>query len=109
MGCSLSTSSPQKTERPRPWGLLVAGALGLAIASPHPAAAAEAAGDKAAHTPQAQSVVPDDQSGNRSGVIPPPPAVDPDMTKPAPNPKAFPTPVIPPPGSPGSNSQVVPK
>jgi hypothetical protein len=31
------------------------------------------------------------------GVLQPPPTIDPGMTKPAPDPKAFPTPVVPPP------------
>jgi hypothetical protein len=44
-----------------------------------------------------------------TGVIRPPVGVDPGMTKPAPNPQAFPMPVLPPPGTPGGNPQVVPK
>lgn len=43
------------------------------------------------------------------GVIRPPAAVDPGMTKGTPNPQAFPTPIIPPPGSPGGNQRVQPK
>lgn len=43
------------------------------------------------------------------GVIRPPAAVDPGMTKGTPNPQAFPTPIIPPPGTPGGNRRVEPK
>lgn len=43
------------------------------------------------------------------GVIRPPAAVDPGMTKGTPNPQAFPTPIIPPPGSSGGNQRVQPK
>ena len=44
-----------------------------------------------------------------TGVIRPPAHVDPGITKAAPNPQEFPTPVVPPPGTPGGNPQVVPK
>ena len=44
-----------------------------------------------------------------TGVVRPPPMVDPGITKPTPNPQAYPTPVIPPPGTPGNPSPVVPK
>ena len=43
------------------------------------------------------------------GVLHPPTGVDPGMTKPPPNPQAYPMPVVPPPGSQGGNSKVVPK
>ncbi|MBN9564314.1 MAG: hypothetical protein J0H14_26845 [Alphaproteobacteria bacterium] len=43
------------------------------------------------------------------GVIRPPAAVDPGITKGTPNPQAFPTPIIPPPGSSGGNQRVQPK
>jgi hypothetical protein len=43
------------------------------------------------------------------GVLHPPGGVDPGMTKPPPNPQAYPMPVVPPPGSPGGNTTVVPK
>lgn len=43
------------------------------------------------------------------GVIRPPAAVDPGMTKGTPNPQAFPTPIIPPPRSSGGNQRVQPK
>ena len=46
---------------------------------------------------------------HETGVIQPPAGVDPGMTKPAPNPKEFPTPVVPPPGTSGGNQQVIPK
>jgi hypothetical protein len=43
------------------------------------------------------------------GVIRPPGAVDPGISKGTPNPQAFPTPIIPPPGSSGGNPRVQPK
>jgi len=45
----------------------------------------------------------------QSGVIRPPTGVDPGMTKPAPDAKDFPMPVVPPPGTPGGNPRVLPK
>ncbi len=48
-------------------------------------------------------------SGNSGGVIHPPATVDPGMTHRTPGSATFPTPVIPPPGSPGGNTGVVPK
>jgi hypothetical protein len=48
-----------------------------------------------------------DQLARSNGVICPPQDVDPDMK--APTPQGGPMPVIPPPGSPGGNSQAQPK
>lgn len=42
------------------------------------------------------------------GVVHPPPGIDPGMSKPPPNPQAFPTPVVPPPAVSGDRP-VVPK
>jgi hypothetical protein len=50
---------------------------------------------------------PTDKLAQSGGVLCPPTGVDPSMQKPAPD--AGRTPVIPPPGSPGSNSPVQPK
>ena len=43
------------------------------------------------------------------GVIVPPPSIDPGMTIARPNPDAFPTPTVRPPGTPGSDPKIVPK
>ena len=59
--------------------------------------------------PQTQQVTPPDEGGVHTGIIHPPATIDPGMTRPAPNPQAFPTPVVPPPGTPGGNPQVIPK
>ncbi|HEX3350622.1 MAG TPA: hypothetical protein VHS58_21235 [Acetobacteraceae bacterium] len=45
----------------------------------------------------------------QNGVIRPPTDVDPGMKQGVPAPSAFPTPIIPPPGTPGGNPTVVPK
>ena len=52
---------------------------------------------------------PDIAKGSTPGVLKPKTNPDPGMTVATPNPKEFPTPVIPPPGTPGNNPQVVPK
>jgi hypothetical protein len=50
-----------------------------------------------------------DPAGKKTGVIRPPAGVDPGIQQ-TPTPSdAFPTPIIPPPGSPGGNNRVVPK
>jgi len=43
-----------------------------------------------------------------NGVVHPPPGIDPGMSKPPPNPQAFPTPIVPPPSANGDRL-VVPK
>ena len=53
--------------------------------------------------------VPDIAKGSTPGVLKPKTNPDPGMTVATPNPEAFPTPVIPPPGTAGNNPQVVPK
>jgi hypothetical protein len=88
--------------------------VALAIAGHFATARALAADSKPtnnepAHAPQAQQVVPPDEGGVHTGIIHPPASIDPGMTKPSPNPEAFPTPVVPPPGTPGGNPQVIPK
>lgn len=50
-----------------------------------------------------------DQLSRDKGVIKPPPSGAPDMTVKPPVPEPNTTPVIPPPGSPGGNQDVVPK
>jgi hypothetical protein len=50
-----------------------------------------------------------DKLEKSDGVIRPPATATPDMTVPAPVPNPNTTPVIPPPGSPGGNPQIVPK
>ncbi len=52
---------------------------------------------------------PEGTGAMEKGVIRPPAAVDPGMTKGTPNPQAFPTPIIPPPGSSGGNPRTQPK
>ena len=88
--------------------VIVASAASVALAS---ALAAEPgdAEKPSERTPQAQPVAPPDEGGVHTGIIHPPATIDPGMTKPAPNPQAFPTPVVPPPGTPGGNPQVIPK
>lgn len=97
MACSLSTFWRQRN-----------GALLLLAAASLPALPARAADDPK-HPPQAQMAVPADRSAGNPAVIQPPAVADPGIKVPTPNPQAFPTPVIPPPGSPGGNPQVVPK
>jgi hypothetical protein len=100
-----------------PWLVL---ALGLAAcaglqtghAQTGPAAQPPPSTDRANPPAEAQRPVQPPPTGTGSqetGVIRPPAGVDPGMTKPAPNPQAFPMPVVPPPGTPGGNPQVVPK
>jgi hypothetical protein len=50
-----------------------------------------------------------DKLEKSDGVIRPPATATPEMTVPAPVPNPGTTPVIPPPGSPGGNKQVIPK
>ena len=46
----------------------------------------------------------------RSGsVVHPPPGIDPGMSKPPPNPEAFPMPIVPPPAASGEQAKSVPK
>lgn len=59
--------------------------------------------------PSEGSSNPSDNLSRSGGVIQPPAVADPGMTRPAPNPGTRSMPVIPPPGSSGSNSDVVPK
>ncbi len=59
--------------------------------------------------PSEGSSNPSDRLSRSGGVIQPPSVADPGMARPAPDAGAQSTPVIPPPGSPGSNSDVVPK
>ena len=100
-----------------PWLVLMA-ALGLAAigaahaqtvyaqtTTPHPAHPLPPKTDQSGPT-----VPPPEGTGAmEKGVIRPPGAVDPGMTKGTPNPQAFPTPIIPPPGSSGGNQRVQPK
>ena len=53
--------------------------------------------------------IPDIAKGSTPGVLKPKTNPDPGMTVATPDPKEFPTPVIPPPGTAGNNPQVVPK
>ncbi|MBV9655097.1 MAG: hypothetical protein JOZ42_11105 [Acetobacteraceae bacterium] len=88
----------------------IAVAAAVASAAPGLSAAETGSSDaRPAHPPQAQQLTPPDGGGSRTGIIHPPGTVDPGMTKPAPNAQAFPTPVVPPPGTPGGNQQVIPK
>jgi hypothetical protein len=50
-----------------------------------------------------------EQLNKNEGVIPPPPSLDPELTKPAPPDFKSNMPVIPPPGEPGGNQQIQPK
>jgi hypothetical protein len=59
--------------------------------------------------PSAGSSTPSDNLSRSGGVIQPPAVADPGMARPAPNPGAQSTPVIPPPGSPGGSTDVIPK
>ncbi len=63
---------------------------------------------------QSQQGVPAPNGGSNTGmpVIRPPAGIDPGINKALPDngaPETFPTPVLPPPGSPGGNPNVVPK
>lgn len=59
--------------------------------------------------PQGSQETLSDKLGRTGGVIVPPPTGAPDMRVPAPVPYPNTTPVIPPPGSPGNPSPVIPK
>jgi hypothetical protein len=56
-----------------------------------------------------QTVTPAPGSNNGKGVITPPPTNDQAINKAPPPAEIFPTPVVPPPGTPGGNPKVVPK
>jgi hypothetical protein len=76
------------------------------------AAAGTSPGDE--QSPQAQQVVPAPGTGPNAGtsVIRPPAGIDPGINKARPEtdaPETFPMPVVPPPGSPGGNPNVVPR
>ncbi len=55
------------------------------------------------------TTVPPASAQPNRGVIRPPATVDPGMNRGTPNREAFPTPVLPPPGTPGGNQRVTPK
>ena len=92
----------------------------LALTVPHALTLAAAALGRAETTPPAPlppkteptgpTVMPPAGTGDMPrGVIRPPATVDPGITRGTPNAGNYPTPVVPPPGSPGGNPQVVPK
>lgn len=103
---------------PGPWLPWVLLALGLAACAGLEAAQAQDTGlpklppgSTAPATPPGGGSLPPAGAipGQQPSVIHPPTSTDSKMTKPPPNPKAYPMPVIPPPGTPGGNPQVVPK
>jgi hypothetical protein len=97
LGSRLSEASAQ-TSAPQP-------PSGSQSESPAPATP----GTPKSPLPSTGSSNPSDNLSRSGGVIQPPAVTDPGMARPAPNPGAQSTPVIPPPGSPGNNPDVVPK
>jgi hypothetical protein len=74
-----------------------------------PAEKVEPPGSMATQDPSTTGSTLSDKLEQSNGVIRPPANGTPDMTVPAPVPNPNSTPVIPPPGSPGGNQQIVPK
>ena len=93
-----------------PW-LALLGALGFAAIGAAHAQTTTPAHPLPPRSDQTGPTVPPPEGTGamEKGVIRPPGAVDPGMTKGTPNPQAFPTPIIPPPGSSGGNQRVQPK
>ncbi|MGE0699051.1 MAG: hypothetical protein AB7O57_08150 [Hyphomicrobiaceae bacterium] len=101
------------------WSLAAHQPMALAQAEPKPGAPGDplkTIPEKIEPKPVPTSPVPEAPPGSLSdhlsrnqGVIDPPKGVDPQMPVPAPNPIPGKTPVIPPPGSPGNPSPVIPK
>ncbi len=102
----------RRRHSPGPWLAWVLLATGLALAATEatlaqtttPAPLPPKTGETGPTTAPPSST----QQLNR-GVIRPPAVVDPGMNRGTPNTEAFPTPVLPPPGTPGGNQRVTPK
>ena len=87
------------------WSAAVLFLLLAAIAVAH--AQGTSPGTREPSAPQ-QIVPPSDPTARSKGVIPAPSGIDPGISAPAPHADGI-MPVIPPPGTPGGNPQVVPK
>lgn len=87
--------------------------IGIAVAGEQPnlqlAQSGSPTEDNAPKTTGPDTSVPAPSGAPHAGVLKPPPTGDAEMNKGVPPPSEFPTPVIPPPGTPGGNPAVVPK
>ncbi|HWX48317.1 MAG TPA: hypothetical protein VNZ61_09705 [Roseomonas sp.] len=96
-------------------GLALAFVAGTALAQPAIPPATPGPTNPESGTPPGDqrqappSTSPQQPGGRNSGVIPPPPGIDPQIHVPAPNPTPNTMPVIPPPGTPGGNPTVQPR